>query len=300
MINIPKPPKDEAAIARVSALLEETQAAYDLIKYQRKAAIKPEKDRLKAQRDNLSEQLKELNSVWLPIHEGLDEIQQAILGYDEYEKQAEYGVTSLSIPRYKKWVEENYEVEADTSEKTLVTRLDSILGTAFHNYAEKIIGMHIPDLSLEESIVSTINGYEVGGTADIVDRRTGRARICDHKTTKSYGASKALKGEVDKWIYQMSIYRCMLANNGEDTEDFGSIYVWVTGWTPRDKDNTPKLYRIDLPLMSIQHTKDYIVRQIEATQVKPEMDCETWLCNYCEYQSVCPSAGLDGFTDYSK
>jgi len=299
MINIPKPPKDEEAIARVTQLLQEASDAYDLIKYQRKAEVKPEKERLKQVRDNLKEQLKELESVWLPIHEGLDDVQQAILGYDEYEKQAEYGVTSLSIPRYKKWVEENYEVEQDTSEKTLITRFDSILGTAFHNYAEKIIGMHLPDLSLEESIVSTVDGYEVGGTADIVDRRSGKARICDHKTTKSYGSAKALKGEVDKWIYQMSIYRYMLHNNGEETEDFGSIYVWVTGWTPRDKESTPKLYRIDLPLMPILQTKNYIVRQIEATQVQPEMDCEAWLCKYCEYQSVCPSAGLDGFTDFS-
>lgn len=299
MINIPQPPKDEAAIARVSELLETTQAAYDLVKYQRKAEFKAEKDRLKTQRDNLKEQLKELESVWLPLHDGLDDIQQAILGYDEYEKQAKYGVTSISIPRYKKWVEENYDIKPDTTEKTLVTRLDSIFGTAFHNYAEKIIASHIPNLSLEESIVATINGYEVGGTADIVDRRTGKARVCDHKTTKTYGAAKALKGEVDKWIYQMSIYRCMLSLNGEDTEDFGTIYAWITGWTPKDKDSTPKLFRLDLPLMSIQHTIDYVTRQIEATQVKPELDCETWLCNYCEYQSVCPSSGLDGFTDFS-
>ena len=299
MIVIPKPPKDEEAIARVSALLEETQAAYDKIKYQRKPEFKAEKDRLKLQRDNLKESLRELESTWLPIHDGLDDIQEAILGYDEYEKQAEYGVTSLSMPRYKKWVEENFEVEQDTSEKTLVTRLDSIIGTAFHNYAEKIIGLNMPELSLEEPIVSTVEGYEIGGTADIVDRRSGKARICDHKTTKTYGSAKALKGEVDKWIYQMSIYRYMLHNNGEETEDFGTIYVWVTGWTPRDKDSSPKLYRIDLPLMKLHHTRDYIVRQIEATQVKPELDCETWLCNYCDHRSVCPSAGLDGFTDYS-
>lgn len=299
MIQIPQPPKDEVAIAKVSSLLADTQSQYDAIKYMRKPEYAAEKERLKTQRDNLKEQLKELESVWLPIHDGLDDIQQAILGYDEYEKQAKYGVTSLSIPRYKKWVEENFEVQPDTSEKTLVGRLDSILGTAFHNYAEKIIGLHLPDLSLEESIVSTVDGYEVGGTADIVDRRSGKARICDHKTTKSYGAAKALKGEVDKWIYQMSIYRYMLHNNGEETENFGTIYVWVTGWTPKDKDNTPKLYRIDLPLMELHHTKDYIIRQIEATEVKPELDCETWLCNYCEYQSVCPSSGLDGFTDFS-
>ena len=299
MINIPQPPKDEVAIARVSALLESVQAEYDLIKYQRKASIKPEKDRLKLQRDTLKEQLRELESVWLPLHDGLDDIQQSILGYDEYEKQAEYGVTSLSMPRYKKWVEENFEVEPDVSEPTLISRLDSILGTAFHNYAEKIIALNMPELSLEESIVSTVGGYEVGGTADIVDRRSGKARICDHKTTKTYGSSKALNGEVDKWIYQMSIYRYMLHNNGEETENFGTIYVWVTGWTPRDKDSSPKLYRIDLPLMELHHTKDYIIRQIEATQTKPEMDCEAWLCNYCEYQSVCPSSGSEGFTDYS-
>lgn len=291
----PEPPKDEEAIAKVSSLLNDVQARYDAIKYKRKPEFKPEKDRLKEQLDNLKEQFKELNNTWLPIYEGLDDIQLAILGYDEYEKQAEYGVTSLSIPRYKKWVEENYDVEPDTSNSTLVTRLDSILGTAFHNYAEKIIGLHIPEVSLEESIVATINGYEVGGTADIVDRRTGKARICDHKTTKSYGSSKALRGEVDKWIYQMSIYRHMLHLNGEDTEEFGTIYVWVTGWTPKDKEKTPKLYRIDLPLLSHKFVNNYVTRQIEATQEQPEMDCEAWLCNYCEYQSVCPMADQGGF-----
>lgn len=296
---IPRPPKDEEAIERVTLLLEQAQAAYDLVKNKRKPEFQAEKLRTKTIRDNLKEQLKELSNTWLPIMEELDDVQLAILGYDEYEKQAEYGVTSMSIPRYKKWVEENYEAPKDDSESTLIRRLDSILGTAFHNYAEKIIGLHLPELSLEESIVSTVDGYEVGGTADIVDRRSGKARICDHKTTKTYGSSKALKGEVDKWVYQMSIYRYMLHNNGEATEDFGTIYVWVTGWTPKDKDSSPKLYRMDLPLMPIKQTHDYIIRQIEATQEKPELDCEMWLCNYCDHKSVCPSAGLDGFTDYS-
>lgn len=294
----PEPPKDEEAITKVSALLESVQGSYDAIKYKRKPEFKSEKERLKVQLDNLKEQLKELNNTWLPIYEGLDDIQTAILGYDEYEKQAEYGVTSMSMPRYKKWVEENYEIEPDTSTPTLINRLDSIIGTAFHNYAEKIIGLNLPDLSLEESIVATVDGYEVGGTADIVDRRTGKARICDHKTTKTYGSSKALRGEVDKWIYQMSIYRYMLHLNGEETEEFGTIYVWVTGWTPRDKESSPKLYRIDLPLLSFKFVNNYIVRQIEATQEKPTMDCEAWLCNYCDYKSVCPSSGLDGFESY--
>lgn len=295
----PEPPKDEEAIARVSGLYETVKSQYDAIKYKRKPEFKPEKERLKVQLDNLKEQLKELNNTWLPIYEGLDDIQTAILGYDEYEKQAEYGVTSMSMPRYKKWVEENYEITPDTSEPTLVNRLDSIIGTAFHNYAEKIIGLNLPDLSLEESIVANVDGFEVGGTADIVDRRTGKARICDHKTTKTYGSSKALRGDVDKWIYQMSIYRYMLHLNGEETEEFGTIYVWVTGWTPRDKESSPKLYRIDLPLLSFKFVNNYIVRQIEATQEKPTMDCEAWLCNYCDYKSVCPSAGQGGFESYS-
>ncbi len=297
---MPSPDIDQGLVDRLTLLLSDVQSQYDTIKYKRAAEFKPEKERLKLQRDNLKEQLKEASNVWLPIHTELDDIQLAILGYDEYEKQAEYGVTSLSIPRYKKWVEENYDAKPNTEATTLVGRLDSILGTAFHNYAEKIIGKHIPNLSLEESIVSTVGGYEVGGTADIVDRRTGKARICDHKTTKTFGSSKALKGDVDKWVYQMSIYRYMLHNNGEETEDIGSIYVWVTGWTPRDKDSSPKLYRMDIPLMPIQQTKDYIIRQIESTQQKPELDCEMWLCNYCDHQSICPSGGRSEFTDYSK
>jgi len=295
----PEPPKDEAAIARVSSLLAGVQASYDLIKYKRKPEFKPEKERLKEQLDNLKEQHKELNNTWLPIHEDLDDIQTAILGHDEYVKQAKYGVTSLSMPRYKKWVEENFEAEPATGPESLVTRLDSILGTGFHNYAEKIVGLNIPEVSLEEPIVATINGYEVGGTADIVDRRTGKARIGDHKTTKSYGSSKALRGEVDKWIYQMSIYRYMLHLNGEETEKFGTIYVWVTGWTPKDKEKTPKLYRMDLPLLEFEFVRNYVTRQIEATETEPEMDCEPWLCNYCAHQSVCPMSNMGGFANES-
>jgi hypothetical protein len=296
---IPIPPKDEQAIASISALLDDAQASYDLVKYKRQEEFKPEKERLKVIRDNLKDQLRKLEDTWLPIHTELDDIQQAILSYDAYEKQAEHGVTSISIPRYKKWVENTFDVPKRDDDTTLRGRLDSILGTAFHNYAEEIIGKLLPDVSLEESIVATVDGYEVGGTADIVDRRSGKAHIGDHKTTKVFSSGKALRGEVDKWVYQLSIYRYLLHLNGEDTDDTGTIYVWVTGWTGKDKDTTPKLYRMDIPLMPIKQTKNYIVRQIEAVQEKPELDCAMWLCTYCEASSVCPSAGSDGFGDYS-
>lgn len=296
---IVKPDKDEEAIARVKALLESAQASYDLVKYSRKVADKAIKEQRKITRDNLKEQLKELDSVWIPHEVELDDIQKAILSYDEYEKQAEYGVTSMSIPRYKKWVENNYEAPVRDSDKDLISRLDSVFGTAFHNYAEKILAKVLPDVDLEESIVAKVGEYEVGGTADIVDRRNGKARICDHKTTKVYSAGKALQGEIDKWVYQLSIYKHLLEVNGEEVEDFGTIYVWVTGWTPRDSEKTPKLYRVNIPLMDFKRTHNYIIRQIEGAKEKPEMDCEMWLCNYCDYQSVCPMANSGGFKDES-
>lgn len=299
MTMLIKPEKDEESIQRVRDLLQTAQDSYDILKYSRKQGDKVEKDRRKNLRDKLKEELKELESVWIPHEIGLDDIQRAILMYDEYEKQAEYGVTSLSIPRYKKWVENNYEAPPKETDADLRNRLDSVIGTGFHNYAEKIINKVLPDVDTEVSIVAKVGKYDVGGTADILDRRSGKVRICDHKTTKVYSAKKALEGEVDKWVYQLSIYKHLLELNGEQVEDFGTIYVWVTGWTPRNAEESPKLFRVDLPLMDHKRTHNYIIRQIEAAAEKPSMDCETWLCRYCEYETVCPMANRGGFTDMS-
>ncbi len=215
----------------------------------------------------------------------LDKVQKAILDYDTYKPQGRYGVTSLEKPRYRVWVETN-NPGVDCTQP--VGKIDSKIGTGFHLVAEEAMRESDMNCDVELKLKGMIGEYEVGGTCDLVLHDGGVATVADFKTMKSFPAKKAFNNEEhDKFIKQLSLYAYLLRQKGVDTAEIGYIYVFVVGWTARDK-NIPRTFRLDLPLMNDKEVVQYVKDRVQGLE-SPEMDCPTWMCSqYCGVRDVCP------------
>lgn len=221
----------------------------------------------------------------------MDKVQQHILSYDTYQQHGAYGTTSLEKPRYKAWVEANNPGVDCTP---LVNRIDSKIGTGFHLIAEQAMNNTVIKCETEKVFKGMIGKYEVGGTCDLVlYDDEGVATITDFKTMKAFPAKKAFNGEEhDKFIKQLSIYAYLLRKQGVKVNTEGYIYVFVVGWTMRDKA-VPRTFRIDLKLYTDAEVEAYVAERIGLLDVKegeePTFDCPTWMCNgYCGVAEVCP------------
>ena len=221
-----------------------------------------------------------------------------VLSYRTYESVGEHGVTSLSKPRFWAALKKKHP-EVDCLD--LTSKIDSQIGTGFHMVAEEAMKNSLIPCSTEVKLEGTIDGFNVGGTADLILwSNPTKGRICDWKTMKAYPAKKAFNGEeLDRFKYQLSIYAYLLRQQGYETEDIGYIYVVVVGWTKRDRDLS-RIFRIDIPLMSDSEVEDYVGKQVRAAleieskmdaeeDVTGLMDCPSWMCQeYCELREVCP------------
>ncbi len=230
----------------------------------------------------------------------LDKVQQQVLQYDTYEQQGMYGTTSLEKPRYKAWVEKNNPGVDCTP---LINRIDSKIGTGFHTIAEEAMNKADFKCDTERKMKGTIGEYEVGGTCDLIlyDDK-GVAQVADFKTMKAFPAKKALNGEEHgKFVKQLSIYAYLLRQQGLEVADTGIIYIFVVGWTMRDKA-IPRTFKIELDLMNDAEVEAYVADRIGLLDVKegetPEFDCPTWMCGgYCGVSEVCPHNNHHEFAD---
>jgi hypothetical protein len=223
----------------------------------------------------------------------LDKVMEAVLSYDTYESVGDYGVTTLERPRY--WFKLKQEFP-DENCLPLESRIDSRIGVGFHILAEEALKNSDLTCHTEQKLSADIAGYNVGGTCDLIlydDKDV--ATVCDWKTMKAYPAKKAFNGEeTDKFIKQLSLYAYMLRKQGTKVNDVGYIYVIVVGWTARDRD-VPRIFRLDLPLMSDTEVEEYVKERIEAIDTTTEVDCPNWMCEqYCELREVCPAYNCKG------
>lgn len=220
----------------------------------------------------------------------LDAVQTAILKYDTYQPRGGYGVTGLESPRYKVWVEKNNK-GVDCTEP--INRLDSRIGTGFHTFAEEAMNASNIMCDTEIAVNGDIAGYDVGGTCDLLiydDDGIG-ITLADFKTMKAFPAKKALNGEVDKYIKQLSVYAYLFRKAGKKVSTKGIIYGFVVGWTQRDKA-IPKTFRLELDLMTDAEVEAYVSERIgllgDGTEA-PKFDCPSWQCkDYCGVRDVCP------------
>jgi hypothetical protein len=232
--------------------------------------------------------------------DNLDKVQLQILNFDQYVQRGSYGVTSLENPRYKAWVEANNPNHKDCT--PLVNRIDSKIGTGFHTYAEEAMKDADFKCATEKVFNGEIAGYNVGGTCDLIlydDNNV--ATVTDFKTMKAFPAKKALNGETDKFIKQLSVYAYLMRQGGAKVNPIGYIYGFVVGWTQRDKA-IPRLFRLDLELMTDAEVEAYVADRIGKLDVPdgeaPEFDCPTWQCGgYCGVADVCPHNNNHGFGD---
>jgi hypothetical protein len=223
----------------------------------------------------------------------LDKIMEAVLSYDTYESVGDYGVTSLEKPRYWFKLKQQYPNENCLP---LESMIDSKIGTGFHTIAEEALRKSDIKCEVERQLSADIGGYKVGGTCDLIlydDNDV--ATVADWKTMKAYPAKKAFNGEEhEKFVKQLSLYAYMLRKKGAKVSDTGYIYVVVVGWTARDKD-IPRIFRIDLKLMSDTEVEEYVKERIEAVDTVTEVDCPQWMCDkYCELRDVCPAYNCTG------
>ncbi len=230
----------------------------------------------------------------------LDAVQEWILGYDTYKPQGTYGVTSLEKARYRAWVEKNNPGVDCTLP---IGYIDSKIGTGFHMIAEQAMNEFPDDCKTEEVLKGNIAGYEVGGTCDLIlyEYNGMDQRVCDFKTMKAFPAKKAYANEeTDKFIKQLSVYAYLIRQAGGTTIMTGYIYVFVVGWTARDKA-IPRTFRLDLPLMNDKEVEDYVKGRIEALPADgtaPKFDCPSWMCEqYCGVRDVCPHYNHSEFKD---
>ena len=228
-----------------------------------------------------------------------DAVQKAILNYDTYVPRGSYGVTGLESPRYKVWVEKNNPGVDCTP---LTSKIDAKIGTGFHTLAEEAMNNSGMNVVTEMPLNGTIEGYDVGGTCDLVLLDDDEvATVADFKTMKAFPAKKALNGEVDKFIKQLSIYAYLLRQKGQKVETKGFIYVFVVGWTMRDKA-IPRTFRLDLDLMTDEEVEAYVTERIGllGDGDAPKHDCPVWQCkDYCGVRDVCPHFNHSEFGDES-
>lgn len=221
----------------------------------------------------------------------MDKVQLHILQYDTYKQQGSYGVTSLEKPRYRAHLEAQHKGVDCTP---IVNRIDSKIGTGFHLIAEEAMQNAPFPCDTERVFNGDIAGYNVGGTCDLIlHDEDGVATVTDFKTMKAYPAKKAFNGEDhSKFVKQLSVYAYLLRKEGVKVNTKGYIYVFVVGWTQRDKA-IPRTFRIDLDLMTDAEVEAYVSERIGLLDVAegetPEFDCPTWLCaGYCGVRDVCP------------
>jgi len=220
----------------------------------------------------------------------LDSVQNAVLTYDTYVPRGGYGTTSLETPRYRVWVEKA-NPGLDCTE--VINRIDSRIGTGFHTFAEEAMKNSDVKCETEAPITGDIAGYDVGGTCDLLlydDNDV--ATVADFKTMKAFPAKKALNGEVDKFIKQLSIYAYLFRQSGKTVATKGIIYGFVVGWTQRDKA-IPRTFKLVLDLMSDAEVEAYVTERIGLLEVEegesPAFDCPVWMCkDYCGVRDVCP------------
>lgn len=209
-------------------------------------------------------------------------------------KDCDFSTTDICMPSAQLWAKAHTVYEEDKQTKTVGFK--SFLGSALHNAIEKI---DEDGVIKEFSWVRTLpDGTRIGGTTDELRWRTSvsKWRLGDIKLKADYATKKFLgvgtksqpnpKPEQEKEQLQMSIYRWLFEGLFE-IDDKGVIYLFVPGhssWSPYQE-----MQEVWLDLLPINIIDNYIKSKVQSSrqEKQPDKDCPEWLCNYCEYTSVC-------------
>ncbi len=150
----------------------------------------------------------------------------------------------------------------------------STIGTAFHEYAEKIMKN---ECDCEVYSEREIEGYTVSGTCDIIyPNEDGTHTLMDWKT--AYGKERKASN-LSKDCLQMSVYRWLNQDKYNIRDEAYTLFI-------SQSNNAQDAYEIGL--MSLDETEDYIINKLYAIDntVGPDcFDAPYNPCHYCEYSN---------------
>ncbi len=154
-----------------------------------------------------------------------------------------------------------------------INKRGSTLGTAFHEYAEKVVSSEdvITEIYAEQYLFE-FDAY-ITGTFDMLvwDEDGGEFIMADWKTSVKKFDDEAIA----KATRQMSIYRWLNSDKFNISDEAHILFVSTSRNDVQD---------IIVQLMSIEETIDYVHSQLEDLKTKPIPTCPRWLCGYCEFQ----------------
>jgi len=174
----------------------------------------------------------------------------------------------------------------------LETNVNSMIGSGLHLYCEQAMKGE-PNVSTEVELLGQVDGEWISGTTDLMRVTEAHGIIFeDWKTKGTYQAKKALQGDNEDVVIQLSIYRYLdwLENPESKYCDYGLINLFVTGdagyFNKADGGGKiPKYKQIPVKLMSFERTEALIKHKIAvAKQTEQFKDCESWRCDYCNYE----------------
>jgi len=220
-------------------------------------------------------------------------ILEYILDHDEYSRDEDIQLSPSEIggsSLYQIYLRRNNTPEIMT--QSLETNVNRVVGTAFHEYASRVLKESNLQVHSELQLKGEISGVLVGGTADVIYNYKNTYVVGDFKTVGSYQMKKAMRENFKSYLPQLSIYSYLYSQSlGVEYSQLGEIYMIHTGDAGylAKKDGggkLPKYLTETVDLMEKHEVEDLVGLVWEATETEPQLDCESWRCNYCSFR--CP------------
>lgn len=205
-----------------------------------------------------------------------EEVIRTILLFDDHkssDKVPSISTTELIGPYYKAW--KSLSNAPKTNKLGAMKKRSSTIGTGYHMRAEQVLS-NFDNVSLEVFTEKEIDGVTVSGTFDVAIELDDVYYLGDHKT--GYGTKY---DKTEQTVKQLSIYRWL--NDYLNIADEAYIY-WVS-------QSNNALATIDIELMSIEDTEQYIKDTLEIIKTEPDfVDCNSNpkqrynACDWCEFE----------------
>jgi hypothetical protein len=220
------------------------------------------------------------NRGGIMTHKDVQDLIFEVFNYDEYPsgERGRISATGLLGPKYKA-LKIITNCPKDPALLKPELRRSSTIGTAFHQYVEKVVKKLHPEAITEIRMEKKVGDITVTGAVDLlVPSEDRKYIICDWKT----GYGKLRKQELlDKDAKQLSIYRWLLSPHIE-TEDVGyTLFV--------SQSNNAQA-AIDNALMDVSETQEWVEDMIFAIEhVADSGHCDCFdnvkynPCSYCEF-----------------
>jgi len=207
-----------------------------------------------------------------------------------FDKVTDFSASDFTIPNYQLWVKKNLPKNKDV-EQGLQPWVGQLVHKASYDHPEVNVikefsaTRNIPISSATEPYKHVVIGGSIDRISNVI---RGVWQIEDIKTQGMYPAKSAFKTPKSEWIKQLSVYAWLMEDYGFNVESVGIIHQYVMGFQ-KNKDGMEMYNKLEIPLMSMQDTDDMIVNKIDIAR-GPEpvsVDCDSWLCGYCDWSNSC-------------